>query len=472
MLARAAAGWPVVGVIVATVLTGDALSWRDAAAQLTDVRERFLTIPVTTDLGGGLTVVADDELAYGHLASNAPPERARAFLFGHRLFNTEWAVHPGPEAPFDGLGPTFSQTSCSGCHVRDGRGRPPENVGDPMESMLVRLSLPVSNMPHPNYGDQLNDRAIRGVKPEGRAVIEFDEVAGAYGDDTAYTLLKPRVRFVEANFGTLAGVLTSLRVAPAVIGLGLLEAVPAATLEALADPDDEDGDGISGRINRLTDYAGKPVVGRFGWKANVSSIAEQTAGAAVGDIGITTSLFPDQNCSTAQADCVGAMQETEPEMSDSFLERLVTYMQTLAVPRARPKDDAAFQAGLATFAAIGCASCHMPTLTTDDSAVLPELRNQTFYPFTDLLLHDMGEGLADHRPDGSATGREWRTPPLWGIGLIETVNGHDRLLHDGRARGFAEAILWHGGEAEAAKETFRTAPEAERAALIEFLRSL
>jgi CxxC motif-containing protein (DUF1111 family) len=159
-------------------------------------------------------------------------------------------------------------------------------------------------------------------------------------------------------------------------------------------------------------------------------------------------------------------------MSDSFLERLVTYMQTLAVPRARPKHDAAFQAGLATFAAMGCASCHLSTLTTDDNAVLPELRNQTFHPFTDLLLHDMGEGLADHRPDGSATGREWRTPPLWGIGLIETVNGHDRLLHDGRARGFAEAILWHGGEAEAAKETFRTAPEAERAALIEFLRSL
>jgi CxxC motif-containing protein (DUF1111 family) len=166
------------------------------------------------------------------------------------------------------------------------------------------------------------------------------------------------------------------------------------------------------------------------------------------------------------------MQETEPEMSDSFLERLVTYMQTLAVPRARPKDDATFQAGLATFTAMGCAGCHMPTLTTDDGAALPELRNQTFHPFTDLLLHDMGEGLVDNRPDGSATGREWRTPPLWGIGLIETVNGHDRLLHDGRARGFAEAILWHGGEAEAAREAFRTAPAAERAALLEFLRSL
>jgi CxxC motif-containing protein (DUF1111 family) len=248
--------------------------------------------------------------------------------------------------------------------------------------------------------------------------------------------------------------------------------VPEATLEALADPDDANGDGVSGRINRVTDHAGRPAVGRFGWKANVATLAEQAAGAAIGDIGITTSLFPDQNCSTEQADCIGAMGEHEPEMSDSFLERLVVYIQTLAVPQARPRDERAFRDGLATFTTMGCVGCHVPTLQTDGTSVLPELRNQTFHPFTDLLLHDMGDGLADHRPDGSATGTEWRTPPLWGLGLTETVNGHDRLLHDGRARGFAEAILWHGGEAEAAAEAFRTAPENERIALIEFLRSL
>ena len=443
-----------------------------AAQPAGSVRENLLAIPATPELGGETTRVVASDKAYTFLAGNAPPERQRAFFFGNRLFNTNWSEFPSSVQAFDGLGPTFNRNSCSGCHVRDGRGRPPENVGDPMDSMLVRLSLPVSNMPHPNYGDQLNDRAIRGVKPEGRAVIEYEEIEGAYGDGTPYTLLKPRVRFVEANFGSLDGVLTSARVAPAVIGLGLLESVPEALMEALADPDDADGDGISGRINRLTDYAGNPAIGRFGWKANVPSIAEQTAGAAVGDIGITTALFPDQNCSAAQRDCLNAPAEIEPEMSDLFFERLVTYMQTLAVPRARPKDDASFQAGLAAFATMGCAACHMPTLTTGDDAPPPELRNQTFHPFTDLLIHDMGEGLADHRPDGGATGREWRTPPLWGIGLIETVNSHDRLLHDGRARGLAEAILWHGGEAEAAKESFRTAPEAERAALIAFLNSL
>jgi CxxC motif-containing protein (DUF1111 family) len=458
--------------ITAAILAASLALVLGAGAQPSGLREELLAIPVTVNLGGDTTRVVASDKAYTFLAANAPPERQRAFLFGNRLFNANWAEFPASVKAFDGLGPTFNRNSCSGCHVRDGRGQPPQSADAPMDSMLVRISVPGSNAPHPVYGDQLNDRAIPGVKPEGRAGIAYDELPGEYGDGKPYTLLKPKLNFVEANYGPLTGVLTSPRVAPAVVGLGLLEAVPVATLEALADPDDANGDGISGRINRVTNHAGRPAVGRFGWKANVATLAEQAAGAAIGDIGITTSLFPDQNCSTEQADCIGAMGEHEPEMSDSFLERLVVYIQTLAVPQARPRDERAFRDGLATFTTMGCVGCHVPTLQTDGTSVLPELRNQTFHPFTDLLLHDMGDGLADHRPDGSATGTEWRTPPLWGLGLTETVNGHDRLLHDGRARGFAEAILWHGGEAEAAAEAFRTAPENERIALIEFLRSL
>ena len=457
--------------VAALVVEGNRLGGA-AAQSASDLRAELLAAPVTRDLGGDTTRVVASDKAYTFLAANAPPERQRAFFFGNRLFNTNWAEYPASVQAFDGLGPTFNRNSCSGCHVRDGRGRPPENPGDPMDSMLVRLSAMPGGGQHPAYGDQLNDRAILGVKPEGRAIVEYDEIAGRYGDGTAYTQLSPRIRFADLSLGPLTGVLTSARVAPAVIGLGLLESVPAATLEALADPDDADGDGISGRINRLTGHDGRPAIGRFGWKANVPTLADQSAGAAVGDIGITTSLFPDQNCAPVQADCRAAAAQTEPEMSDSFFERLVTYMRTIAVPRARPKDEAAFQTGLTTFAAMGCASCHMPTLRTDADAPLPELRHQTFHPFSDLLLHDMGEGLADHRPDRSATGTEWRTPPLWGLGLVGRVNGHDRLLHDGRARGFAEAILWHGGEAEKAREGFRTAPADERAALIEFLESL
>src|SRR5690606_13609797 len=198
----------------------------------------------------------------------------------------------------------------------------------------------------------------------------------------------------------------------------LLETVPESTLVALADPEDADGDGISGRGSRIKDHTGALAVGRFGWKGNAVDLAEQAASAAVGDIGLTTTLFPHQNCTDVAVDCREAMAEPDPEISDSFFERLIIYLRTLAVPRARPPDDATFAAGLQTFKDMGCAACHMPTLATGPVAPLPELANQTFHPFTDLLLHDMGEGLADHRPDQDASGSEWRTTPLWGIGLI------------------------------------------------------
>jgi len=433
-----------------------------------DVRAALVASPVSDALGGETTVDAAGSDAFTRLAANAPTERSRDFALGSRLFAIEWASFPNAVKIFDGLGPTFNHDTCAGCHASNGRGRPPATEGGAMGSMLLRLSG-ADGGPLAEYGDQLNDRALDGVPPEGRAVVTYDAVAGTYGDGTPYTLLRPRVRFSDAAFGPLDGAMTSARVAPAVIGLGLLEAVPEATLLALADPGDADGDGISGRVNRL-DPGG--TIGRFGWKANVADLRHQSAAAAIGDMGLTTSLFPDQNCPPAQAACGAAAEEDGPEISDAFLDRIVTTMRTIAVPAQRNADDGQVVAGLAAFRRSGCDGCHMPTLATDGTAVLPELRDQTFHPFTDLLLHDMGEGLADGRPDHDATGTEWRTPPLWGLGLVPVVNGHDRLLHDGRARGFAEAILWHGGEAEAAKEAFRNAPKDERDALVAFLGSL
>jgi CxxC motif-containing protein (DUF1111 family) len=413
-------------------------------------------------LGGDTTVAEVGPDAFLHLAANAPPERRRDFALGSRLFAIEWAPFPNAVKIFDGLGPTFNSTSCAGCHPAHGRGR---------DGMLVRLSVAgdAGLVPHPAYGDQLNGQAIGGVPSEGRVVVTYDEIGGTYGDGTAYTLLRPRLRFEDLGFGPLDDAMTSARVAPAVIGLGLLEAVPAATLEALTDPDDRDGDGISGRLNRLD---ARGAIGRFGWKANVADLRGQVASAASGDIGLTTSVFAVQNCPPPQAVCRDAPAEDKPEIGDAFLDRIVTAARVTAVPAQRNPDGALVEAGFAAFGRFGCAACHVPTLTTDGTAPLPELRRQTFHPFTDLLLHDMGEGLADGRPDHGAGGSEWRTPPLWGLGLVPVVNGHDRLLHDGRARGFAEAILWHGGEAEAAREAFRTAPRTEREALIAFLRSL
>lgn len=433
-----------------------------------DLRATLLASPVSAALGGDTTVDAAGPDAFTRLAANAPTERSRDFALGSRLFTIEWVPFPNAVKIFDGLGPTFNHDACAGCHGLNGRGRPPEAPGGAMESMLVRLSEAGADT-HADYGDQLNDRALDGIAPEGRAIITYDEVAGVYGDGTPYTLLRPRVGFSDLAFGPLDGALRSARVAQAVIGLGLLEAVPEATLLALADPDDADGDGISGRINRL-DADG--TTGRFGWKANVADLHHQSAAAAIGDMGLTTSLFPDQNCPPAQAACRAAAAEDGPEISDAFLDRIVTTMRTIAVPAQRNADGRQVTAGFAAFRRFGCDGCHIPTLMTDGTAILPELRDQTFHPFTDLLLHDMGEGLADGRPDHAATGTEWRTPPLWGLGLVPVVNGHDRLLHDGRARGFAEAILWHGGEAEAAKEAFRNAGKDERDALVAFLGSL
>jgi CxxC motif-containing protein (DUF1111 family) len=456
--------------LLTALALGPALAGAGLAGDKADVATTLRATPVGPRLGGDTTVDAAGADAFTRLAANAPTERKRDFSLGSRLFAIEWVPYPNAVKIFDGLGPTFNHDACAGCHAGHGRGRPPE-TGEATGSMLVRLSVPGIDGIAPTlaYGDQLNDRAIAGVAAEGRATIRYDEVAGTYGDGTPYTLLRPRLALDGLAFGPLADALTSARVAPQVIGLGLLEAVPEATLVALADPDDADGDGISGRINRLGPDG---AAGRFGWKANVADLRHQTAAAAIGDMGLTTSLYPDQNCPPAQAACAASPAEAGPEIGDAFLDRIVTAMRTVAVPAQRGADTPEVAAGLAAFRRFGCDACHVPTLMTDDGAPLAELHGQTFHPFTDLLLHDMGEGLADGRPDHDATGSEWRTPPLWGLGLVPVVNGHDRLLHDGRARGFAEAILWHGGEAEAAREAFRNAERAEREALIAFLASL
>jgi CxxC motif-containing protein (DUF1111 family) len=430
-------------------------------------------------LGGEGTRPVSDPDAFTFQAANSPREHQRPFSFGNRLFNTNWVQAPASVKSFDGLGPMFNRVSCSGCHTKDGRGQPPANAQGPMDSMLLRISVPGKNehggvKPVPAYGDQLSERAISGMAPEGRAKIAYIDVQGTYGDGETYSLRKPSYEIADVGYGALPkDTMISPRVAPQMIGLGLLQAVPEETLHAMADPDDRNGDGISGRPNMVWDKSAKHAsMGRFGWKANQPNLRQQNADASVGDIGLTTSLNAEQNCTDAQAACLAANNGGEPEMSDEFLDKLTLYTMTLAVPAQRDASAIPVKKGFTAFQSMGCAACHTPALKTADVEGFPELSNQQIHPFTDLLLHDMGQGLADNRPDFDATGQEWRTPPLWGLGLVATVNGHDFLLHDGRARGFAEAILWHGGEAERAKQNFRTAPKETRDALIAFLKSL
>ncbi|MCX4197036.1 c-type cytochrome [Methylobacterium organophilum] len=285
---------------------------------------------------------------------------------------------------------------------------------------------------------------------------------------------KPEVELSELAYGEMhPDTLVSLRIAPQMIGLGLLEAIPEQALLANADPDDRNGDGISGRPNRVFDQTTREtVMGRFGWKAGQPSLNQQNADAFFNDMGLSTSLFSGNSCTERQTDCLAMPHGGEPEVSDNILAQVLFYTRNLGVPARRNVDDPKVLAGKTLFHRAGCQSCHVPQFTTAADAAEPELANQLIRPYTDLLLHDMGERLADHRAEFEASGREWRTPPLWGVGLTQTVSDHSQFLHDGRARNLLEAILWHGGEAEKARQVVLGFDQQERDALLSFLESL
>ncbi|NVB38159.1 thiol oxidoreductase [Pseudenhygromyxa sp. WMMC2535] len=428
--------------------------------------------------GGGTTVFETGRRAFMLIARNVDDAHETDFYVGNSFFNKNWVIAPSSTTARDGLGPTYNATSCSACHLHDGRGHPPLEDDEAMLSMLVRLSIPGADehggpLPDPIYGDQLQPVAVPGVTAEGRGQVTWTELPGHYADGEAYSLREPSYALTELAFGEPDETLMlSPRVAPQMIGLGLLEAIEEDDLLARADPDDADGDGISGRPNYPWDpVTGVNALGRFGWKANQVGLNQQNSAAFAGDIGITSSIHGVENCPAPQAECAAASNGGSPEISDDLLESVLVYSRLLAVPARRDVDDPQVLDGRERFYDFGCADCHVPRYVTGDSDY-PELANQQIWPYTDLLLHDMGPELADGRPDYDADGQEWRTPPLWGVGLFEVVNGHSLYLHDGRARGLAEAILWHGGEGEAAREAFVAASADDRAALLRFVETL
>ncbi len=431
-------------------------------------------------LGGDTTRQDASRNSFGLPAPGLSNEQRRLFERGDSFFTQNWVTAPASTDARDGLGPTFNAQACSSCHVLDGRGAPPDPTGaETRLGLLLRLSVPGTDavtgapLPDPVYGGQLQDRAVLDVPAEGRLVVSYEIIRGNYGDGTPFELREPTYEITELAFGPLADdIMTSPRLAPQVIGMGLLQAVPEDTIRARADPDDVDGDGVSGRPNTVWDAeTGTEALGRFGWKANVATVGQQVAGAFLGDIGITSTLHPDENCPAAQTSCGAAQNGGTPELTDERFGAVTFYNRTLSVPAMRDVDDPDVAAGARLFDELGCSSCHTPTLQTGPSDI-ETLANQTFHPYTDLLLHDMGDGLADGRADFDATGNEWRTPPLWGLGLIDDINGHRFLLHDGRARSIAEAILWHGGEAHSSREAFRTLEADRRAQLLAFLEAL
>ena len=433
---------------------------------------------LVAESGGDTTAFTTTRNAFGLSARNLDTLERRTFAVGNSFFRQNWVTAPASTEARDGLGPTFNALSCSSCHLLDGRGKPPDGPDDGERGLLLRLSIPGAGphggpLPEPVYGGQLQDRAIVGVPIEGEFIIVYQEMPGVFADGEPYSLRRPTYQFRKLAFGAMnTETLVSPRVAPAVVGMGLLEAIPEADILSAADPDDADGDGISGRVNMVWDERKRAMsLGRFGWKSNVPTVEQQTAGAFLGDLGVTSELFPEENCTGPQEDCMDAPNGGSPEIGEKRLADVVFYTQTLAVPAMRDIRDPQVQKGAQVFVQAGCAVCHTPQHTTGPHEI-EALSSQTIYPYTDLLLHDMGPELADGRPDFGADGQEWRTPPLWGIGLVETVNGHTMFLHDGRARNLTEAILWHGGEGAAARDAFKALTKEEREALIRFLNSL
>jgi CxxC motif-containing protein (DUF1111 family) len=494
-----------------------------------------------TALGGATTHTSGNQSSFGFdtPAPNLDAAALALHLEGDAGFEAAFIRAPSADFPDqDGLGPALNNNACGACHARDGRANyssqalaAPSGTWtklgaeagvflrisvDPAACAPTEANAHCAPQPVPGFATQLFHRGVLGLRADAEfggladLYVTFEARSVSYGDGSTVTLHRPRFQIrnpydapgeVGGSPGVAsrllqADVATSPRMGMPVFGLGLLEAIPEADILAGADPDDRDGDGISGRPNWVVDPVRRArgetatrALGRFGWKASTPSVLVQGAGAYRGDMGITNYLFPDESIAGTPlyADYRSRYPDDDGqaasghEVSEAELQRVIFYSNTLAVPARRNAGDAAVRRGAALFENATCTACHRPSFTTGShpgiwgpSGTTPvaAVAGQTIYPFTDMLLHDMGEDLADGRSDFAASGREWKTRPLWGIGLTQTVNPLAGFLHDGRARTLEEAILWHGGEAEAARERFRTMKATDRAALVAFLRSL
>ncbi len=426
--------------------------------------------------GGQATVFNASQESFGFFAKNLTFDEQSDFGIGNSFFRQSWVSSPSSTTARDGLGPFFNANNCSSCHFKDGRGRPPAFDGQLGRGLLLRLNLPGnhpngSSFSDPIYGNQLQDNAILGQTVKGKYNITFQDIIETFDDGKDVVLKKPIYQINSLGYGALAnGILVSPRIANQIIGLGLLEAVPESTILGFATANSSNG--ISGKANYVYDVeSNSQKLGRFGWKANQPSLRQQVAGAFSGDMGITSSIFPNENVPFG-VDASLIPNGGSPEISNSNFDKVVLYSSSLAVPVRRNFDNQNVLKGKRIFNQIECASCHIPKMQTGNTYSITAFRNQTIRPYTDLLLHDMGDELSDNAPDFLSNGNEWRTQPLWGIGLINIVNNHTKLLHDGRANNVEEAILWHGGEALNAKNKYKQLPIEQRDFLLEFINSL
>ena len=438
---------------------------------------------------------AVDARSFSHPVSGLDQAQRLDFALGRSLFERLWVSSPASTQAADGLGPLYNARSCSACHPGNGRGNPRLPGQSASQPLVLKIDVPantpgispqllqqwqrqqIGNIPEPTYGIQLQNFATPGISAEYQLSIDHVPRRVTLDDGAEVTLQQPRYNISQLGYGALhADTRLSPRLAPPLIGLGLLEAIDAAQILQNADPDDTDQDGISGRANRVWSRRHQAMqLGRFGHKAGLPTLEQQIQSAFNIDLGLSVPLYTDAagDCTLQQHACRQARNGNSPQYANLEAHQQVTglvehFVRNLAVPPQRNARTPDVMAGKVLFKRSGCASCHTPSYRVTST----ERGTHMIYPYTDLLLHDMGEGLADHRPEGLANGREWRTPPLWGIGLTRAVSGGEAYLHDGRARSLLEAILWHGGEAQAARDAVAALPTEQRRQLLAFLESL
>lgn len=397
------------------------------------------------------------------------------FVRGKSFFSVPWVEAPSATSARDGLGPLFSANTCLHCHPRNGAGVAVAEDGKMNRSLVFRLSVPenlnadivlkTGFTPEPVYGGQLSMNGNGNVVYEGYPEVSYREQEGSYPDGERYSLRIPTYAISGLQYGPLdpeANI--APHIAPALVGLGLIERIPTEAILQYEDAEDRDKDGISGRANWVHDtLSGTKALGRFTWKAAASSVLNQTANAASNDMGLTSPLYPEENCTPSQTACNEAPKGRHAfDLPQSRLEAITYYLTHLKIPRPRPFEQKAEAEEL--FERLACSKCHVPGYTTEEGVPIA--------PFSDFLLHDMGEALSDGHTVFSAGPREFRTPPLWGIGLYAKVSGEANYLHDGRARSAEEAILWHGGEAEASKKAFQALSKEARRLLLHYLETI
>ena len=424
--------------------------------------------------GGAATALDASSRAFENTVDGLSARDIVIHNTGDATFGQTFVAPPSPI--FTGLGPVYNNISCINCHRNDAEGIP--TAGFSNSALLIRISMNNSidanggPLAVPGFGTQVQDQAVIGARAEANVNITYTDLPVIYPDGTVVTLRKPTY-LLQNPYTTLpSDCLLSPRLAPPLVGMGLLENIPESTILSFVDANDANGDGITGKANYVYDaYTQKKELGRFGLKANTPTLITQVASAYQQDMGVTSYVFPEESA-FGQPQMNVVHGDVQPELVDSLLNYVVYYVKTLAVPARRNVKDADNVSGLALFNQINCSGCHRQTMQTAVDVTLPQISNQRIHPYTDLLLHDMGPGLADNRPDYLASGSEWRTSPLWGIGLLPIANGTPYYLHDGRARTLEEAILWHDGEAKNAKQKFLNLSLAQRNQLLQFLQSL